>query len=74
MQCCTGTEHEVGHDNCYAFGGLESDRFACDAEFFACLAVSGMPEDLAWARYRAVRRFGRGAYNYTTHKTRGPGR
>lgn len=76
MQCCTGWTdsrgfHHIGHDNCYAAGGTEADRFACDAEFLACMAVAGVPESIAEARYKAVRRYGEDAFRYQEHRTRG---
>lgn len=66
LQCCED------HDSSYWVGGTDQDRFTADAEFLACMALSGVPEDIATARYEAVRRFGRGSWNYTTQRTRWP--
>jgi len=72
MQCCTGWEGYAGHDNCYWAGGTEQDRFACDAEFLACMAIWGVPEEIAEPRYRVLRKLGGGSFNYREHRTRGP--
>lgn len=74
MQCCVGSADELGHDNCYAAGGTEQDRFTCDAEFLACMALWGVPPSVAEARYRAVRRWGDESFHYTEERTRGPAR
>lgn len=52
----------VLHDFLY-FAGWRSDRAYCDAAFMAGMEVDGIPFWKRNAAYRAVRMFGRGAWN-----------
>lgn len=68
VECC------YAHDNDYWIGGTEQDRFTADAELLACMALYGVPEEIAVLYYRAVRAFGAPAWNLTPERTRGPPR
>ena len=65
-QCC------LDHDSAYWVGGTEQDRFTADAELLACLALWGVPEEMANVYYSAVRRFGASRWHLTQTRSRRP--
>jgi hypothetical protein len=67
-ECC------LAHDSAYWVGGTEQDRFTDDAEMLACLALWGVPEEVATLYYDTVRRLGESHWHYTKVRTRGPRR
>jgi len=52
------------HDNCYAVGGVESDREVCDLEFLVCMLNLGATVRAHWYWY-FVRIGGHEFFNYT---------
>jgi len=52
------------HDVCYAEGGSESDREACDERLFLDLVSFGAPIEMAAAFYLGVRTAGMWFFNY----------
>lgn len=68
MQCCT--EHDVA----FAAGGTEQDFHLANAEFLACMLLWDVPPTVAYARWRAVERFGWSSWTEREHRTRGPPR
>jgi len=52
------------HDNCYAVGGVESDREVCDLDFLVCMLNTGATARAHWYWY-VVRVHGHEFFNYT---------